>query len=833
MAPPEPTRWPLSGWQLLSCAPGHIGAPDQLPQEGWLDAQVPGTAASALRALRRFDFDTPRDFDAEDFWYRTHFTRPRRAAGQRVMLHFGGLATLVDVYLNGACVLRSDSMFVAHALDVTEQLADDNQLQLHFRALKPALAAKMGRPRYRTKLVEQQQLRWVRTTLLGRTPGFCPPVAPVGPYRPIEIELVERAQVVAQRLRTRVEADTGVLSLELTLAVTPGTQLRAARCRAFGGEHQLTLSSIAQGLSVRGEARLADAPRWWPHTHGAQPLFDVELLLEFTDGGRTLQPLGRVGFRTLTLDTRDDGFRLLVNGQPIFCRGACWTPSDVVALDAAPEAYRTALTLAQRAGMNMIRVGGTMLYEADAFHALCDELGILLWQDFMFANMDYPVDDSAFSASVREEATQLCQRLARHVSSAIVCGNSEVEQQAAMLGLPRTAWTTSLFTQLLPEVLEAESPGLPYWPSSPSGGVMPFAVSQGATHYYGVGAYLRPLEDARRSGVRFASECLAFANVPEDVTLDKLAADLVAPAHTPRWKERVPRDRGASWDFDDVRDHYTELLFGVRPSSVRYGDPERFLELARVTSGEVMARTFAEWRRPGSSCNGGLIWWYRDLWPGAGWGVLDSSTLPKAAYWYLKRVLAPRTLVLSDEGLDGLFLHALNERPEPADVTLRVALYRAGEVLVAEKTQVLSLPARGAESVRAQTLFEGFVDLTYAYRFGPPAQDLVVASMRESDGTTHQAFYFPLGLPAQRELDVGLAAVATPLGEGRFALSVSTRRFAQSVALLLCDGAEPDDNYFHIEPGESRRILVRTTAEKLTGDVRALNANGVARIRMA
>ena len=180
-------------------------------------------------------------------------------------------------------------------------------------------------------------------------------------------------------------------------------------------------------------------------------------------------------------------------------------------------------------------------------------------------------------------------------------------------------------------------PEVPYVPSSTHGGAFPHQPSMGVSSYYGVGAYLRPLSDARRSALRFAAEALAFANVPEEPTLLSMAQGQAIRVHHPRWKQRVPRDLGAGWDFDDVRDHYLAQLFDLDPMRLRYADHERYLALSRVASGEVMAAAFSEWRRERSSCRGALVWFLRDLWPGAGWGLIDAQGLPKAAYYYLKR----------------------------------------------------------------------------------------------------------------------------------------------------------------------------------------------------
>jgi beta-mannosidase len=429
-----------------------------------------------------------------------------------------------------------------------------------------------------------------------------------------------------------------------------------------------------------------------------------------------------------------------------------------------------------------------------------------VWQDFMFANMDYPADDAPFLRTVEHEVTVNLARLRRHACLAVLCGGSEIEQQAAMLGVPGEQWGRTLFREQLPTWCQQSAPGVPYWPSSPSGGALPFHPDVGVSHYYGVGAYMRPLEDARRSNVRFAAECLAFANVPEQSVIDALLPAGESPVHHPRWKARVPRDHGAGWDFDDVRDHYLETLFGVHPMRLRYANMERYLELSRVVTGEVMSRTIGEWRRGGSACTGALIWFLQDLWPGAGWGLLDASGRPKPAYYAVKRAMQPVAVAFTDEGTNGLHIHVANDRAHDLAGVLRIALFREGKVCTATGSAEVTVPARGSARVGADSVLGRFHDAAYAYRFGAPGHDLVVATLHDAAGARiAAAFHFPLGLTNTKASDVGFSVDVERRADESVALVVRSEQLAQFVTVDAGD-AVPDDNYFHVAPGDTHVV---------------------------
>ena len=831
---------PLDGrWEIAAVKPGQATAPGDLDnlRPDWLACEAAVPAAAALRAAGLWNLDQRRDFDAEDWWYRCRFASG--ASGAPVRLRFEGLATLADAWLNGEHILRSESMFVAHTVDVTRLVRNDNELVLKFHALAPELASKPGRarPKWRTGLVEHQALRWYRTSLLGRMPAWCPPAAPVGPWRPILIE-TSPLELLQTRVNAVLDGDAGLLRMDLRVRCRPSVQRHAAldfngTLTIGGWDAPLRCHRLSEDeYALAAVARVPAPERWWPHTHGLQPLYDVRAAL--TGEIAETVDFGRTGFRSLDVDLGQDGrgFGVVVNQVPVFCRGLCWTPLDLAHPSDDGADYRAALGQLRDAGVNMLRIGGTMSYESDRFHDLCDELGILVWQDFMFASMDYPWQDESFAGSVSLEATQVLESLQARPSIAVVCGSSEIDQQAAMLGLAAPRWSSSGCDVLLGDLVAALTPGAVWIPTTPTGGTFPFHADAGVSHYYGVGAYRRPFDDARRAGVRFAAECLAFSNVPDPATIDFAWPEGEPPGQGPRWKARVPRDAGASWDFEDVRDYYVEQLFGVRPSELAAHCPERYVALGRVATGEAMLRTFAEWRRPGSTCCGGLVWFARDFQPGAGWGVIDSTGRPKAAYWYLKRALAPVALLSADEGLNGLWLHAVNDTPEPVEADLRIALYLAGSMRGEAACTTLIVPARGSRSVHADALFPGFLDLTYAYRFGPPGHDVVASSMRDraTGALLASSYHFPGALPSSRAVEIGLTARAEPAGEG-YTLLLETERFAHAIAIDV-EGFLPDDNYLSLEPGETRRIGLRatTSAAQLLGRVSALNGSDSARV---
>ncbi len=174
-----------------------------------------------------------------------------------------------------------------------------------------------------------------------------------------------------------------------------------------------------------------------------------------------------------------------------------------------------------------------------------------------------------------------------------------------MLGTSSAFWTNELISALLPALVEEFGGGVPYWPSTPTGPPLPFHTEAGLTHYYGVGAYKRPLADCRLAQVKFSPECLGFSHIPEPANLQILALGAHPPPHDPRWKVGVPRDSGAGWDFEDIRDFYLELIYGVDPVELRSHDLDRYYRLSRAVTGQFWRASSTSGGRQ-STCSGGL-----------------------------------------------------------------------------------------------------------------------------------------------------------------------------------------------------------------------------------
>lgn len=821
------TTMVFGSWLSCAHAPGAVSTPDQLDDRdsNWKPASVPGTVAHDLLKAGDWDMQHPPEIDKQDWWYRTTFAGPADpSVSAPVTLCFDGLATIAEVWLNGTQLGTTDNMFRSHRFEITQELRPQNELAIVFRSVTADLQKKRPRPRWKTNLVNHQQLRWRRTTLLGRIPGWSPPVPTIGPWRDIRIEYAP-VTLSDPHWVTSVDGTDGLVSFRGLVQSTSSIDrviIRVGDVETIVSGEELEATD-GDSWSIQASLTIPNAPLWWPHTHGEPHRLPCELVIE-SNHDQYKFDCGQIGFRSVRVN-QESGFSIEVNGESIYCRGSCWTVSDVFTVHGTEESLRRDLTLARDAGANMLRVVGTMAYESDLFYSLCDELGIFVWQDFMFANMDYPVDDPTFLDNIRAEATEQLRRLSSHPSVIVYCGNSEIEQQAAMLGMPRDLWSNHWFRETLPALCAEHHPGTVYVPSTPTGGVLPFHPSEGITHFYGVGAYLRSPSELRQANVKFTPECLGFSNIPHADTINLITEGANVATHNPKWKQRVPRDTGAGWDFEDVRDHYLKDLFGQDPIALRSSDMRRYLELSRVVPGEMMARTFSEWRSLHSQNAGALTWFYKDLWPAAGWGSIDSLGMPKATYYFLKRTWQPRQVVLTDEGLNGMHVHVINESLASLNGFVEVQLLKEPNVVVAKAEIPIALATRERQMLNADEMLGGFYDVSYAYRFGPAHHDIVVATLFDAE---HQVVSEAIHFIKRRESSVVPATVETtvePLGESDFQVTLRSDRFLHDVR-INAKGYLATDNDFRLIPGRTKVLQFRpfgATSKVFRAEIEALN----------
>jgi len=814
-------------WTCAAVAPGAAANPQEARALGtrWYPATVPGTAASAVRSAEGVAAALARDFDAEDWWFVTTF-ECEGAGPWTLTAH--GLATVAEIWVDEQLMARSESMFTATTVRLTA-LGPRSTLAVRCAALGPLLGLRRRpRPRWRSALVREQGLRWWRTSLLGRAPLFTGTTAPVGPFRAIELCPQGRLTLVRKEVSTVLHGSRGVVQLSAWLRLRDTPTECVAEVSLGMSSTKVSLERDGEDFLLRADIEVVDAALWWPHTHGEQPLYPLTI----TVLGQRVD-CGSVGFRDVQVDRSDNGFAISVNGVEIFCRGACWVPIDPVGLSSDPAAVRATLCFARAAGFNMVRITGTMLYEDAEFWRLCAELGVLVWQDAMLTTLA-PPDDVQFTAQLTTEIEQLCASLQGNPALAVISGGSETEQQPALLGLAPEQREVTAVWQLIPSIVERLLPGTPYVSSSPSGGALPTHVGRGVAHYFGVGAYLRPISDVKTSGVRFAAECLAFAVPPERAAVERFFGSAAVAGHHPRWKAAVPRDNGASWDFEDVRDHYVHTFFGVDPPSVRRADPERYLDLGRAAICEAMAASMSYWRRD-TRCGGALVLTLRDLEPGAGWGLLDSDGSPKAPYYVLRRLCQGVALTIGDEGLDGLRIDLHNDGPAELSGSLLVAAHtRSGDQAVLCDAPV-AVAARSGASWSVDELAGTFLDLNHAHKFGPPTYDALSARLVDDGGNVITNSVALLGNPGRPlETDVGLAATASPLENGSWSLAVSARRTAQYVSIET-DGYLPDDSWFHLAAESQHSVLLRpmntgTEQRRPMGRVRAVNSAAAATV---
>ncbi|MFN8032364.1 MAG: beta-mannosidase [Mycobacterium sp.] len=765
----------LDRWQVVRTSPDEFARPGELA-DLW-DGGIELDRAAPVATVAETD-------DDHDWWHRTTVD-----VHEPAQVEFDGLTFPATVFVDDIEVARCVSMFLPVRVHLEP---GQHEIAVCFESLNAWLATRRPRGRWRSRLAGPPGLRWARTTLLGRAPVYGDVPVPVGFWRPATLGAQRAAFDVTltadpQSGRVEVTGSGPAAPLEYSISGPSGEVIASGRTTAAGGSFTI-------------DAHTPDPQVWWPRGYGDQPLYRLRLE---SDGEPVVERA--FGFRSLEAVDRDAGFGLRINGIDVFCRGATWFPPDPVALTVDEAAVRRQVSTLAESGANMLRIVGGLVPEQPEFWEICAELGVLVWQDAMVATFDPPDD---LTGVIVEELTTMLRSVSGNPALAVVSGGSETLQQPEMLGLDIAGHTMDLLDVALPEAV-AEVAAVPYVRASPAppdrGDDLAIRPDTGVAHWFGVGGYLRPVADVRSAGVRFAAECLAFANPPSPAAVERHFGSTAVAGHDPRWKAAVPRDRGASWDFEDVRDFYVRQVFDEDPAAVRRVDPERYLDLGRLAITEAMLQCFGFWRRAGSDCRGALVLSGKDACPGAGWGLIDVDGAPKAALQALRRVWAPQSVVVSDDGLSGIRVDVHNDGPTVLSGELNLAATDATGRLVMDVSREIRVPAHSSLAVVDSQVSGVFRDLSHAFRFGSPTADAVEAVVRFADHPRmlrDALVVHPRGV----QVHTGLRAVAEK-SDGGWELQVSSE-VALRYVCVEAPGWQATDNYFHLPAGRPHRVRI-------------------------
>ncbi len=773
------------------------------------------------------------DIDAYDWWFSADVA-PCIDAQHLVS---NGLSVGAEVFIDGVLVHRSVSSWLPVSILIP---ALTKRIDICFRSMAQLCSDskeldRSHRARWKTRLVAEQRLRLFRTPLVGRMPGWNLRTPIVGSHG--QLRVIGVLPPTVEQLSARLRPDG---SGEVVICVVVHTDEPVSVRVGEQVQPMLAVEPSADGLR-RFEATITapEAPLWWPHTHGTPSTLPMSITV-----GSMEHRLPDVAFREVSLQhgvVGGPGASISVNGVKIFARGVNWIPVDMHDPFVVDERVAGALDALVDAGMNMIRVAGTTVYADPQFYELCTRRGIMVWQDLMFANLDVPLAIPGMAEAITAEVHMVASRIASHGSVVVLCGGSEVEQQAAMSGASPEVVASTLGRSVLQDLCRQAMAHVDYVTSSPTSapgeGGAPHHHTSGFSHYFGVGAYGRGIDDARRSGVGFTTECLAYAHIPSKDAVDRQMGDEGAAVHHPRWKQGVPRDRGAGWDFDDVRDAAVSEMFGVDPTALRWTDPHRYLDVSRAALAEVYDATFSEWRRVGSTCSGALVWTGRDLFPGAGWGITEHDGAPKSAWYGMARRCAPVMVALTDEGLNGVACHLVNDTAIEVSGELTVGLFN-GSTIVSQVSLPVVVPSRSAQARWVGELIGKYIDINGAYQFGAPSCDLIRTRFTTTPGNravgiVSDAHLWPAGRPINSNRNDSVSVEMVENDSEGIVVRVASTTGCFGIH-FDADGWRSSDDWFHLAPTDDRLITLRRASKTATSRivVRSLSAPSSVALRL-
>ena len=814
-------------WRLRWCDSGE-GEKAGWPAAGVADAdsipgQVPGMTHLDLLAAGRIpdplfgrNAEQLEWMEEKDWWYSTTFHLPNESITERVEIVFEGLDCFADVWLNGRRVGVSRNALVPWRADISQHVREgDNLLVVRLdTGLRWALQQDLDRYLSTAKQNRREHARvYLRHSQFSFRWDWAPRLLTAGIWRSVHAECHQRAALRDVCLRSRLGPDNLVSMTALfEVDVFGEDEVDALLDFRLGDEGGSALRyTLAPGHNlITHDFTLANPILWWPNGLGEPYLYRFACRLVDRQSGEELGAISfPYGIREVQIAQEslpgDEGqsFTFLINGIPVFAKGANWVPADSLLSRVTPTTCEALIQQARDANFNMLRVWGGGTYESDAFWEACDRLGIMVWLDFQFACGMIPEDDPGFLAEVAREADLVIRRLRNHPSLVLWCGNNEnqvIYRGESGRGHRFYGWRT--YHEVLPKACAALDPTRFYWPSSPYGGPEHGDWDIGDTHSWqvslgGAGGGLSDYKHYRHDRSKFVSE-FGFLGPPVRQSIEQaLPADELhvgSPSwqfHANKFETGIPLG-GAPSVFTQA----FEKLFKRSPEGM---DPTTFIRLAQAWQAEAYRYTLSHFRRREFLTSGALFWMYDDCWVAtSGWTIIDCYLRRKPSYYFVRRTFAPEMLSFSEDD-EGLSIWLVNDHVHVVDGVLEYGLGRfssseiellgrAGHVVPGNRSHnMLSFPLPEFSA-------DERADRYYWARW-----------LRAGEVVSwHNHWLAPWG---DVHLDDPGVEWGVSLGpEGDHTLEVRAARYAWMVEISPGDEVAPEDNYFDLTPGESRTI---------------------------
>lgn len=663
----------------------------EVGQKEWMQATVPGCVHTDLLSLGRipdpFYGDNEKHVQwvsERDFEYRKVFDAEAGLLSEsQLHLECDGLDTIARLYLNGREIGRANNMFIRWRFNVTGLLRErENELLIRFTSPLKYVRPKMSAEPLISPSMSIPGAPYIRKAPCQFGWDWGPKLPTMGIWRSIRICGYSVARIENVHIRQTHTRSKVVLSARVVVERFENVPIKLLmRVISPDGDVKEVMTEL-RGSDVMATlvAEITEKRLWYPRGYGEQPLYRVTIEA-YSNGNLIDNASFRVGLRTLKLVQKPDrygrSFTFVVNGIPIFCKGANWIPADVFPSRVTRERYEHLLKSAAEANFNMLRVWGGGIYEDDVFYDLCDELGILVWHDFMFSCSIYPGDDE-FIENVMGEAVDNIRRIRHHPCLALWCGNNEMEWGWVEWGWSERLSTKhkenydKLFHDVLPKVCSSEDPDTPYWASSPSSGtpfVNPNGEEAGDGHYWEVWHGMVPFTEYRKHFHRFVSE-FGFQSLPHIETIKTFAKpeDFNLTSYVMEHHQRHPRG-------NEVMITYLARTFRMPK------DFESLIYLTQLLQAEAIRCGVEHWRRNRHRVSGTLYWQLNDCWQVASWSSIDYFGRWKALQYVAKRFFAPVLLSAEDVGRR-IQLHITNDLLEQFAGVVRWSLERLNGDLI-------------------------------------------------------------------------------------------------------------------------------------------------------